>query len=118
MHPVTLMILNGDFELKNKFTQRRKHTAGGLITKRKCKFKKRQWYKDLIKNTKQCLYCNCKLTMYNRTADHIVPVLYGGAGTQENIDIICKSCNTKKGDTSKQQFLRSCNETKIIKQNF
>lgn len=50
--------------------------------------------KLMIKYKFQCVHCNCK---ENLTIDHIIPVSKGGKDDIENLQILCKSCNSKKG---------------------
>lgn len=49
--------------------------------------------KLMIKYKFQCVHCNCK---ENLTIDHIIPVSKGGKDDIENLQILCKSCNSKK----------------------
>ncbi|MGA5819719.1 HNH endonuclease [Kitasatospora sp. NPDC094028] len=32
------------------------------------------------------------------TADHVVPLARGGSSTAENVRVLCRSCNGRKGD--------------------
>jgi hypothetical protein len=41
-----------------------------------------------------CQDCGLKI---NLTIDHIKPVKYGGDDSIQNLTILCKSCNSKKG---------------------
>lgn len=53
--------------------------------------RKKVWKRD----NGRCVECNSTNKLH---FDHIVPVAKGGANTVENIQILCASCNLKKGD--------------------
>jgi len=42
-----------------------------------------------------CRHCRCK---YNLTIDHIIPVSLGGGNETSNLQTLCKSCNSRKGN--------------------
>ena len=47
----------------------------------------------------KCKYCG---TTKNLTLDHIFPVSKGGEDTFENLQVLCRSCNSKKKDEVKK----------------
>jgi 5-methylcytosine-specific restriction endonuclease McrA len=51
--------------------------------------------KYIINERSVCAKCNTKEYL---TIDHIKPVSLGGENTLDNIQILCKSCNFKKGN--------------------
>jgi len=58
-------------------------------------------YKDLFqrllhKYNFSCVNCGCK-DKSKLTIDHIKPVAKGGTDKESNLQILCKSCNSKKG---------------------
>lgn len=42
-------------------------------------------------------YCSFCGATEQLEADHIVPLAQGGTTTQENLQVLCKPCNTRKG---------------------
>ena len=52
----------------------------------------------------ECKYCTKILTYRNIVCDHIVPVVKGGPSIEENLQFICKTCNTRKGPLNEQDF--------------
>lgn len=56
-------------------------------------FTKADW-QQLLRRDKQCLCCG---TIHNLTADHVVPIAKGGQHAFSNMQVLCKSCNSKKG---------------------
>jgi hypothetical protein len=53
-----------------------------------------EWCNKKIEYKHRCVYCNKESDRL--TKDHIIPVLYGGSNTIDNIVPACKSCNSKK----------------------
>lgn len=52
----------------------------------------------------RCAYCGCTLTDTNRTIDHIISVLRGGADLIDNLCLACQSCNSRKGHMTADEF--------------
>lgn len=52
----------------------------------------------------KCVYCGVDIKE-SFSIDHIIPLSKGGTNDIENIDLVCKSCNTKKGTRSKERML-------------
>ena len=42
--------------------------------------------------------------MDNMVCDHVMPISHGGDSTINNLQIICKSCNVKKGPLTHEEF--------------
>ena len=53
---------------------------------------------------KSCRYCNNKMDVRNMVCDHIYPLSMGGASVIPNLQMICNSCNTKKGPLTHQMY--------------
>ena len=51
-----------------------------------------------------CNYCNQKLVVSNMACDHIIPLSLGGNSTPENLQMICRRCNTRKGPLTDRNF--------------
>ena len=69
-------------------TRSRKLGADGIITDE-------DWQGVLIKYNHSCAYCGGKK---NLSLDHIKPLSKGGTNTKDNIQPLCKSCNSSKGN--------------------
>lgn len=52
----------------------------------------------------QCIYCEKKLNFRTIACDHIVPLSKSGPTTVENLQLICKACNTRKGPLDEKDF--------------
>jgi hypothetical protein len=63
--------------------------------------------KDLLLRVKQpwfCPYCNKKKDYTVSEADHIYPISKGGQSVIQNMVLICRSCNSKKGNKTLRNF--------------
>lgn len=69
---------------KRKAIRRYSETLGKLLHKYKFK----------------CVYCGGKDDL---TIDHIVPVSKGGSDDFNNLQILCRSCNSKKGNNEQHR---------------
>ena len=58
----------------------------------------------VLKGYDRCCYCGEKLTMKNRTLDHMYPRRWGGISIPENLLPSCKNCNQAKRDMTYKQF--------------
>ncbi|HOT61177.1 MAG TPA: HNH endonuclease [Candidatus Dojkabacteria bacterium] len=52
----------------------------------------------------KCLYCG-KDIEDDFSIDHIIPLSRGGTNEPDNIDLVCKDCNTRKSTRTKSEYL-------------
>jgi len=55
---------------------------------------------------KECRYCDKILKINTIVCDHIVPLTKGGDSTKQNLQLICRSCNSRKGPLNEEDFLK------------
>lgn len=53
-----------------------------------------------------CFYCLTELTPRTRCLDHVIPQARRGKNSYRNLVSCCVDCNTQKGETDAQDFLR------------
>ena len=53
---------------------------------------------------KPCKYCKKKLDVTNMVCDHIVPLSSGGPSISQNLEMICKRCNIRKGPLTGREY--------------
>jgi 5-methylcytosine-specific restriction endonuclease McrA len=62
--------------------------------------------KKMIKDQScKCIYCKSDISK-NYHADHIVPVSKGGSSFIENIQLLCPTCNLRKGAKMPEEFAK------------
>ena len=54
--------------------------------------------------SKQCIYCDNILDVSNMVCDHIVPISSGGPSISQNLEMICKRCNIRKGPLTGREY--------------
>lgn len=59
-----------------------------------------------IHGYQRCKYCGGRLTLEERTLDHIYPRSWGGISIPNNLLPCCKECNQSKADLTPRQFKR------------
>lgn len=65
-----------------------KRAAGGAVNKSQIDYL-------FLKQKSMCASCNKKLSSFH--VDHITPIALGGSSEIENLQILCRECNLKKG---------------------
>ena len=63
----------------------------------------------------KCSGCGEKFPLRNMTVDHIKPFSKGGSDKPSNLQLLCNSCNSIKGDGTQAQFKKRLAEKGIIK---
>lgn len=53
---------------------------------------------------KKCKYCDKTLNVRNMVCDHIIPLSKQGKSIPKNLQMICKTCNTRKGALKEKDF--------------
>ena len=54
-----------------------------------------------------CFYCLRRFVTRGRVLDHVVPLARGGSNSYQNLVSCCVECNSLKGETAAEDFLRS-----------
>lgn len=65
-----------------------------------------EWQEVKAKNQYYCVICRTHESESRLTIDHIIPLSRGGNNNIENIQPLCKSCNSRKQD--KMHFCELC----------
>ena len=52
-----------------------------------------------------CKYCDRTLDYRNIVCDHIIPLVKKGKSSKDNLQLICKTCNTRKGPLNEDDFI-------------
>jgi 5-methylcytosine-specific restriction endonuclease McrA len=53
---------------------------------------------------KPCRFCGRILTIQNLVFDHVYPISKGGSSNVDNLAVICRSCNGRKGSLIQEEF--------------
>lgn len=51
-----------------------------------------------------CMYCGYRRTAASMDIDHIIPVVRGGSNNEDNLQVICRPCNQRKGLQTDEEF--------------
>jgi len=54
-----------------------------------------------------CFYCLRRFVARGRVLDHVVPHVRGGSNSYRNLVSCCVECNSQKGETAAEDFLRT-----------
>ena len=55
---------------------------------------------------RRCYFCGCRLTVNNRTIDHLIPLSRGGLNVLKNRVWCCNNCNNEKMDMTLMEYKR------------
>jgi 5-methylcytosine-specific restriction endonuclease McrA len=56
---------------------------------------------DILLNTTTCAVCNDHVDLHDAIIDHRKAIVFGGAHTRDNVQIICADCNKQKSSAEK-----------------
>lgn len=101
-----------DRDAKRAHTERRAlhrraanaNTRAGKL-KRKGKLKTPYIFIQLEAQGRRCYWCGEPITAATMHTDHIIPMNAGGTNTPDNIVCACASCNIRKGDKTRSQWV-------------
>ncbi|MCY3693332.1 MAG: HNH endonuclease signature motif containing protein [Chloroflexota bacterium] len=54
----------------------------------------------------KCMYCGAKQRIDLMDCDHKNPIARGGSNTKRNFQVLCRTCNTRKGAKTDREFRR------------
>lgn len=63
-----------------------------------------EWLSKVEQLGWKCFYCAVPLTERTLTQDHMIPLIKGGSNFIDNLAPCCKSCNSRKGDKTVEDF--------------
>lgn len=64
--------------------------------------------KDLYRRQRgRCLYCGSRQRMDLMDIDHKVPLARGGSNQRNNLQLLCRTCNLRKGARTDREFRRA-----------
>ena len=60
-----------------------------------------------------CVFCQADLTTVVQHLDHVMPLALGGPNTDDNVQLLCARCNTRKGAKHPAEFARIIFEERL-----
>lgn len=60
----------------------------------------------VAKQRGRCVYCSCDIRK-RYTVDHIMPLFLGGSNNADNLQLVCKPCNSRKGAKHPLDFAKA-----------
>ena len=66
-------------------------------------YTKEEWLHLLESSGYRCQHCN---SPYELCADHVYPISKGGNNTIDNIQVLCRSCNSRKSNKTDRMSIR------------
>jgi len=64
-----------------------------------------QWRSILLVQDNSCGICGVSFVTTRPERDHILPISRGGGLTKNNVQALCRSCNSSKGDKTMEEYL-------------
>ena len=61
----------------------------------------------------RCIFCQVDLTTVTQHLDHIMPLALDGPNTDDNVQLLCARCNTRKGAKHPAEFARIIFEERL-----
>lgn len=61
-------------------------------------FSEQEWFTMIEFSGNKCVSCKRDIDKIFVTADHVIPLTKGGPNTIDNIQVLCRSCNSIKRD--------------------
>jgi 5-methylcytosine-specific restriction endonuclease McrA len=78
---------------------RHRHRRTALEKNTECTLTLKQWNRILSMQNNRCAICKCEFNAdIKPTRDHIIPISLGGGLTLGNVQALCVSCNSSKGN--------------------
>lgn len=71
---------------------------------RKLQVKKGFKLKVWLEQKGRCWYCNCHISASKGCCDHQTPMSRGGKDERNNIVLCCRTCNTRKGAKTLDEY--------------
>lgn len=65
-----------------------------------------------------CKFCGNRLAIYNMVFDHRIPITKKGPSSKDNLQIICKTCNTRKSSFDEENFITLLEWLKTMPDDF
>ena len=103
-HPVRAIEIRQKFERENRDKiSAYVHNYRARVRGNGGKHTAKEWRDLCHKYGNKCLCCgSCE----RLTKDHVVPVSRGGVNTIDNLQLLCKSCNSKKNNRKSADYRR------------
>lgn len=88
----------------------RKYSSGGSFTKEEIA----ELYE---KQSGICVYCHADLSGKNYHIDHIMPIVLNGSNSIENLQLLCPTCNFRKGGLHPDEWVFKLKAEKLYEKD-